>query len=175
MLQKDLILQPDLELAGPAVLRTAVRAVIETDEGLLMVFSPINGDYKFPGGGIEEDESHADALRREVLEECGRRLSRVGPRIAHLTEYDTASEADKAYFRMDSHYYRCELAGGISQALDLDAYEADLEFAPEWTTVQNALEANRAVLRGERPPRWTARETFFLQYLADGTTPSTPQ
>ena len=133
-----------------------------------MVFSAVNGDFKFPGGGVEAGESHADALRREMREECGRRLSRVGPRIARLTEFDAAAEADKTYFRMDSHYYRCELGAGAEQALALDAYEADLGFAPEWTTVRNALEANRAVLQGGRPPRWTARETFFLQYLADG-------
>lgn len=168
MLQKDLILHPDLDLNGKPVRRTAVRAVIETADRLLMVFSAVNGDYKFPGGGIEEGESHADALHREVLEECGRRLQKVGPQIALLNEYDAAAEADTAYFRMDSHYYRCELGSGAEQALALDTYEADLGFAPEWTTVQNALEANRAVLQGGRAPRWTARETFFLQYLADG-------
>ena len=32
----------------------------------LLVFSPVNGDFKFPGGGIEAGETHADALRREA-------------------------------------------------------------------------------------------------------------
>jgi len=167
MLQKDLILRPDLDLDGSRVRRTAVRAVIEIADRLLMVFSAVNGDYKFPGGGIETDESHADALRREVLEECGRRLQNVGPQIALLSEYDAAAEADMAYFRMDSHYYRCGLVPGEEQDLDLDTYEADLGFAPRWTTLEIALKANRAVLqRNAAPPRWTARETYFLEYLA---------
>ena len=167
MLQKDLILHPDLDLNGRPVRRTAVRAVIENADRLLMVFSAINGDYKFPGGGIEEGESHADALHREVLEECGRRLQNVGPQIALLNEYDAAAEAGMAYFRMDSHYYRCDLVPGEAQDLDLDTYEADLGFAPRWISVETALKANRAVLRrNAAPPRWTARETCFLEYLA---------
>jgi len=39
-----------------------------------MVRSQKYGEYKFPGGGIERNETHAEALIREVMEETGYRL-----------------------------------------------------------------------------------------------------
>jgi 8-oxo-dGTP pyrophosphatase MutT (NUDIX family) len=44
--------------AGKTVHRTAVRAVILRGHDLLMFHSTNVGDYKFPGGGMEEGESH---------------------------------------------------------------------------------------------------------------------
>jgi hypothetical protein len=59
--------------------REAVRAVVLKDKMLLMIHTN-KGDYKFPGGGIEEDESHEEALMRELKEESGYRTSRVKER-----------------------------------------------------------------------------------------------
>ena len=56
---------------GKTFQREAVRGVIFRDGELLMIYSTVNGDYKFPGGGIEADELHAEALQREIQEECG--------------------------------------------------------------------------------------------------------
>ena len=36
-----------------------------------MVYATLNGDYKIPGSGLEQNEAHVTALTREVLEECG--------------------------------------------------------------------------------------------------------
>lgn len=69
------------------VLRRAVRGLILRDDRILMVYSEVNGDYKFPGGGVEEGESDSDALARELSEECGYRLVRLGGRFAVATEY----------------------------------------------------------------------------------------
>ena len=44
------------------MIREAVRAIILKGEQVLMVYSPVNGDYKFPGGGVQDGEDHQVAL-----------------------------------------------------------------------------------------------------------------
>lgn len=60
-----------LNLNGKKFYRETVRAVLIKDSRILLIYSPINGDYKFPGGGIEEPETHELSLKREIMEECG--------------------------------------------------------------------------------------------------------
>lgn len=74
-----------LDLHGKTDPHEAVRAVVIRDRSLLMVYSPVNGDYKFPGVGVGENESHKVALKREVAEECGMNLIRTlgGYRYGH--------------------------------------------------------------------------------------------
>lgn len=43
--------------------RTAVRGIIYDRDRLLMVQTRL-GDYKFPGGGVQENETHEEALKR---------------------------------------------------------------------------------------------------------------
>ena len=49
----------------------------------------------------------------------------------------------------------------------LEGYEAELELEPRWVTVDEALEANRAVQAGGvGVMRWLVRETAVLEWLA---------
>ncbi len=54
---------------GSVFFRTAVRGIIVQKGKLLLVTNKF-GDYKFPGGGVEENESLEDTLSREILEEA---------------------------------------------------------------------------------------------------------
>ena len=51
--------------------RDSARAIIFIGDKLLMVRSKKYGEYKFPGGGIDLNETHTEALIREVMEETG--------------------------------------------------------------------------------------------------------
>ena len=69
----------------PLHLRSAVRALIldQHDAVLLVRFvfpSGINA-WALPGGGLDEGESHADGLRRELHEELGLDTVPIGPHI----------------------------------------------------------------------------------------------
>jgi 8-oxo-dGTP diphosphatase len=69
---------PDLRL------REAVRAlVVDPDHRLLLVrFEfPAGTRWALPGGGLEPDETHHDALSRELAEEVGLRDATIGPHI----------------------------------------------------------------------------------------------
>ena len=153
-----------VNIHGKTVQRTAVRAVIQRERKLLMVHSSAMGDYKFPGGGVDAGETHEQALRREVREECGAELSRIGEEIGAVVEYDNDTETDCDTFKMTSHYYRCEVAEGFG-AQKLDGYEKDLGFTPVWISIEASLQQNKMFLDSENAPEWLKREIFVLEYL----------
>lgn len=65
-------------------LREAVRAVIVDRAWRLLLVRfelPERVIWACPGGGLEPGESHADALRRELREEVGLSLEKLGPCI----------------------------------------------------------------------------------------------
>lgn len=144
--------------------RTAVRGVILRGRNLLMIYSSKVGDYKFPGGGVGEGESHIQALIREIQEECGMSVVRIGSEIGAVIEYDTPVENDYDVFKMTSHYYRCEIRDGFG-AQKLDGYEQDLGFKPVWIDIEDAIQLNKELLYTDKSPRWLKREIFLLEYI----------
>jgi 8-oxo-dGTP pyrophosphatase MutT (NUDIX family) len=157
-----------LNLAGKVISRQAVRAIILNGEQILMVYSPVNHDYKFPGGGVKDGESHADTLSREIREECGLILSEIQGEYGLVVEYAEAREADYDIFKQLSYYYLCSVSPGFL-GQELDGYEEELGFRPQWVDLAEALTRNRSVLQGEYgdPPRWTERDTYVLARLAE--------
>jgi ADP-ribose pyrophosphatase YjhB (NUDIX family) len=49
---------PEIKNYNSVILREAVRAIIIVDNKILLIRSN-RGDYKFPGGGLEEKENHS--------------------------------------------------------------------------------------------------------------------
>lgn len=79
-------------------LRPGAYAVLRRDGELLLTFQedPVP-EFQLPGGGIDPGEAPARALRREVFEETGWRISgprRVGAfrRFTYMPEYDLWAE-----------------------------------------------------------------------------------
>ncbi len=153
-----------INIHGKTVHRTAVRAVIQRGENLLMILSANVGDYKFPGGGVDAGETHEQALRREVREECGAELSHIGEEIGSVVEYNHAQDDSFDTFKMTSHYYRCEVMDGFG-AQKLDGYERDLGFTPAWIEIDDAIRINKSALASVNAPGWLRREIFVLEYL----------
>ena len=156
--------RPGINIQGKAVYRTAVRGVILRRRNLLMIYSSNVGDYKFPGGGVGEGETHALALSREIREECGISLTQIGDEIGAVIEYNVAMENDYDVFKMTSHYYLCDVEGGFG-AQKLDGYEQDLGFRPVWINIERAIQVNKELLDSEKSPEWLKREIFVLEYI----------
>lgn len=156
----------NVDIHGKTIHREAVRAIIFQGTNLLMVYSPVNGDYKFPGGGVEEDEKLEEALRREILEECGAQLTKIIREIGSIVEYANAKEPEFDTFKMTSHHFLCEADAFVTPQA-LDDYEAELDFQPVWVEIWTAIQTNQVLLRSKKkkPPRWTAREIFMLEYI----------
>jgi GNAT superfamily N-acetyltransferase/8-oxo-dGTP pyrophosphatase MutT (NUDIX family) len=158
--------QPGLDSQGSAIRREAVRGIIQDGTRLLMIFSAQNGDFKFPGGGIQKGETHFDALRREIMEECGATISQVAACAGKVIEYDVPIEAQLDVFKMTSYYYPCQIEGELGE-LKLDEYERDLGFSPVWVEIQTAIQTNAALIDQLKLPaqRWTRRELLVLEKL----------
>ena len=166
----------NVNIEGKTFFREAVRGIIfcntpprtaagASQKELLMIYSPVNGDYKFPGGGIKLGEPHEEALRREIREESGATLTQVTGEFGKTIEYANAFDDDFDTYKQASYYYFCEINGEIGN-LDLDDYEEELGFRPVWVDIETALETNKRVLAESDPsPRWVRREIFVLEIM----------
>lgn len=161
------IIFPGVNPEKPAAERTAVRAVISDGRKLLMVHPEKQGDYKLPGGGVEEGENHAQSLHREIMEECGAEITEIKEKIIIAEEFRPSLEDPEASFKMTSHYYLCE-AGEMSGKLNLDKREAELGFRPLWISIDEALTVNRKLMEDGKADKipWLRREIRILEYLA---------
>ena len=154
----------DFAPGSPHIERTAARAVITRDGELLLLRSR-HGDYKFPGGGVDTDESAQGAVIRELREECGLDVS-VGDLVCTTVELSHASEAG-AVFKMTSLYFECTTRDtpGVQH---LDDYERDLLLTPTWVSSEQARQANEDLLQTRRDDPdlpWLLRETHVLRWL----------
>jgi 8-oxo-dGTP pyrophosphatase MutT (NUDIX family) len=160
-----------INLQGRTLHRTAVRGVILHGRTLLLIHSSA-GDYKFPGGGVGEGETHAQALCREVQEECGVSVVKIGSAIGTVIEYNIPLEKDYDAFKMTSHYYRCDVGGSFG-AQTLDDYERELGFQPVWIDIDSAIQLNKELLDPNHAVRWLDREIFVLEYIRHSLLPPT--
>ena len=163
---------PMINIRGNTIYRTAVRGVILRGRNLLMIYSSNVGDYKFPGGGVGDGETHVQALIREVQEECGMSVLQVGSEIGAVIEYDVPLENDYEVFKMTSHYYQCEVQDWFGTQ-KLDGYEQDLGFKPVWIDIDDSIQLNKDLLHMNKSPRWLKREIFVLEYIQKHLLPTT--
>lgn len=148
------------------IFREAVRGIIKHESRLLMVHSSKDGDYKFPGGGVDVGETHEEALVREIQEECGAKVINIYSGFGKTVEYDIPIEIEYDVFKMISYYYVCNVAPVLGEKF-LDEYEEKLGFEAVWIDIDSAIEANKTIINTKKydAPRWTQRELFVLELL----------
>ncbi len=77
--------------------RQASRAIVFDNDGkVALLFVAKHNYHKLPGGGVEEGEELMEALRREVLEEIGCKISvngEIGKIIEHRDEFNLKQES----------------------------------------------------------------------------------
>lgn len=150
---------------GKSICRETVRAIIIRDRELLLIHSRVNGDYKFPGGGIEPQECHEAALLREVAEESGGRITSISEPFGKVLEFDLPIEKCYDSFCMTSYYYLCDIDPRLGPQ-KLNEYEARLGFVPVWVDVDVAIKTNQDILAGgKKYERWVKRETQVLEIV----------
>jgi len=145
--------------------RQVVRAVVFKDDKLLLI-NTNKGDYKFPGGGIEQNESHSETLTREVIEETGYHVDNVNEPVGIVIERKPDKFDSTKIFEMTSYYYLCDI-GRRQVEQTLDEYEAEQGFKPVWISLNEALAKNKELIEqkknGLNP--WVIRETIVMQEL----------
>lgn len=143
--------------------RKAVRGIIKNGNKYLIIHGKY-GDYKFPGGGMDEGETLLDTLYREVLEETGYRVKEES-----ISDYILVHERRKGMFNdrleMDSWYYFCEVGREVEER-KLDEYEKEYEYEVEWMELKEALRKNEEVKDRKMIP-WIDREMLVMREILE--------
>lgn len=169
------IIQDEMPAGACVHTRTAVRAILYRDGKILLVQTN-NGDYKFPGGGVENGEELKTALRREIEEETGYIDVAVGPCVGRTFEQNEEIEEAGVFFQMESLYYMCRMRSEKRGEGILDDYEEKMGFRAVWMEAKEAYERNKSLIEqaenggmrelfAEIP--WLRRETEVLERLVD--------
>lgn len=152
----------------PIIYRNAVRAIIIRESKILMIYSETSKELKFPGGGIENDESRDIALRREVREEVGRVIKSVNESLGYTDQIYNDIYDDNKYFYQRSYYYFCEVDDEYV-GMRLSESEMALKFLPKWVTIDEAIQINTLKISTNNEFPWTERELYILNLLKEMT------
>ena len=164
--EKEIHHRNDLNLKGYSICRRAVRGIIRKNNKLLLVYSIVNDEYKFPGGGLNDFEKHEEALIREISEETGGIVKEIKSKIGTVIEYNKSKEDTIDFFKMISDYYEVDIEEEIREQ-KLDPYEKELEFVPRWISIEEALKVNVDNINdgNKKKTKWIERETYVLNEL----------
>lgn len=152
---------------GEKFYRPSVRGIIFNEAGeIALIYSRKYHFYKFPGGGIEGDETHLEALAREIKEETGMTL--LPESVEEFGEVLRMQGGDNdTIFIQQNFYYTCRVADEIGEQ-ELDEKEQELDFVLKFVPVEEAIAAN-AAFKSENPFRtqMAERERRVLEMLVD--------
>jgi len=84
----------------------------------IAVIQTSNGKYFLPGGGIENNETHKECLKREALEEMGMNIE-VGPFVGCARRYFYSTNEYK-YYLSEGHFYLCNMGKKVNKPIEED-------------------------------------------------------
>lgn len=151
---------------GKILRKSSHRAIIFKEDKLLMAYVGKYHDYRFPGGKLDPGESIESGLAREVLEETGATVTSILPYANIVTRNIERFKRDYDFFELDTYYYICEIEDELT-SLTLDENEINDQFDIAWISVEDALEANKKIMKSDCVPLVIERETRMLEILKD--------
>ena len=122
--------------------RPSARAIILKDGKISLVYSKKEKYYKFPGGGIHDDQDKTVALIREVKEEVG--LVVIPESIREFGSVLRRQKSDRSphtIFEQENFYYLCDVQEQV-QEQNLDDYEKEAEFTLRTVSLDEAIKTN---------------------------------
>jgi len=150
---------------GKAFIRPSARAIIIKDNKIYMVHSLVYDYYKFPGGGIEKDESNIDALIREAAEEAGLVVIKDSIKeYGYVHRIQKAKDEGYSMFIQDNFYYLCDVENKKIEQ-NLDDYEDFEKFTLELVDPRIVINANRNSDHGPKNKDMIEREAKVLEIL----------
>ena len=166
MIYKEIIDDSCISQEGSSIKRHTVKGIVFQDNKFLMLYSQANKDYSFPGGGVETGETEHDALKREMIEECGAEIISINAPFAKILEIYPAFEPDIDLFIRDTYFFSCRISDQFTQP-KFSTSEIVHELRIVWVELDEALQNNQGLLQITNPPplRRVIRETFVLEQL----------
>lgn len=129
--QRGCVAERPVKQGKPAVPHYYVTAAVIWQDGqVLLAKRPasglLGGMWEFPGGKLQDGESHLEGLKREIQEELGAEIT-VGEAVGTFKHAYT-------HFKVTLHAYHCLLYGSQPKALEAQEIRwvspADLESFP---------------------------------------------
>lgn len=155
----------DYEACTHQFVRNSARSIIVRGGKIAMIHSTKYDYYKFPGGGIEGDESPIAAMIRETREEAG-----LVVKPETVTEYGYVHRIQRSdndpteCFVQDNFYYLCA-AEDDTVSQNLDSYEATEGYRLEFVAPALAIQKNRNAQNSPYNPLMLEREARVLELL----------
>jgi ADP-ribose pyrophosphatase YjhB (NUDIX family) len=155
------------KLSGSQFIRLATRAIILRGKNILLLYTKRYQDYSLPGGGIEAEETHHDALTRELKEETGaRNVKNIKPfglyeefRPWHKPEFDIV--------HIKSYCYTC-VVDDVLDKPSLEPHEINNGMSPTWVNIYQAIAHNeKTIVQSTKKGLSVERETFLLKVIAN--------
>ena len=147
-----------------------MRGIIFNDNGdIAMIYSRKYHFYKFPGGGIEGDETHLETLAREIKEETGMTFipesaKEFGEVLRMQKKNETGGDIILVQY---NYYYTCGVENEIGEQ-NLDDGERDADFVLEFVLIEKAIAVNAAFESEDKFKKQMAeREKRVLEILKD--------
>lgn len=150
---------------GKAFVRPSARAIIIKDNKIYMVYSLLYDYYKFPGGGIEKDESSIDAVIRETKEEAGLIIIKDSIKeYGYVHRKHKSIDPNYEIFDQYNYYYLCDVENNILKQ-NLDDYEKEEKYTLELIDPKIAINVNRNNNHGSTDLGMLEREAKVLELL----------
>ena len=152
---------------GKKFYRPSVRGIIFDDNGnIAMVYSQKYHYYKFPGGGVEGNETHIETLAREIKEEAGMTL--IPESVKEFGEVLRIQKKDNedTIFIQYNYYYTCKVEDEIGEQ-NLDDGEKDAEFVLKFVPIEEAIKVNAAFQGKPIKKQMIEREKRVLEILKE--------
>lgn len=150
---------------GKAFIRPSARAIIIKDNKIYMVHSLVYDYYKFPGGGIEKDESSIDAVIRETKEEAGLIIIKDSIKeYGYVHRKHKSIDPNYEIFDQYNYYYLCDVENNILKQ-NLDDYEKEEKYTLELIDPKIAINVNRNNNHGSTDLEMLEREAKVLELL----------
>ncbi|GIG86547.1 NUDIX hydrolase [Plantactinospora endophytica] len=120
--------------------RQAARILLVDAEGRVLLFhgwDPARPEHRYwftPGGGLDDDETAADAAARELAEETGLRLTpaELGePVRREVAEYSFGGQ----WYRQEQQFFLARVAAWAVDTTGFDAIEQDTIDTHRWWTI----------------------------------------
>jgi len=123
--------------------RPSARGIIRFENNrIALVYSKKFDYYKFPGGGIHDDEDKIVAMIREVQEETGLVVRpETVEEFGYVGRLQKSNYLPETIFQQDNFYYTCSVESEVT-VQNLDDYEKDEEFELRIVDIQQAIETN---------------------------------
>ena len=150
--------------------RPSVRGIIFDDDGnIAMIYSRKYHYYKFPGGGIEKNESHIETLAREIKEETGMILEpgsarEFGEVLRIQRSHDTS---ENTIFVQQNFYYNCDVTDEKGEQ-SLDEKEKEADFVLKYVPIEEAIRVNSAFEGKPFKKQMVERERRVLEMIKNG-------